>query len=149
MSAREATLARIRATGRLRLAGTREIEFDEPLDLLWHRDQTLPLHTNGMRFTALDANGAVVPGDLVAQVDRVLHNLVTALAAAGGAPEHLVKLTIFVADVEDYLARRADIGATWRARLGKVFPAMTLVQVSDFWNDGALIEIEGVAVVPA
>lgn len=99
--------------------------------------------------TALDATGAVVPGDLVAQVDRVLHNLVTALAAAGGTPEHLVKLTIFVADVEDYLARRAEIGATWRARLGKVFPAMTLVQVSDFWNDGALIEIEGVAVVPA
>ena len=41
----------------------REIEFDEPLDLLFHRDQTLPLHTNGMRFTALDANGAVVHRD--------------------------------------------------------------------------------------
>ncbi len=56
----EPTLARIRATGRLRLAGSREIGFDEPLDLLLHRDQTLPLHTNGMRFTALDATGGVL-----------------------------------------------------------------------------------------
>jgi L-serine dehydratase len=59
----EPTLARIRGMGRLRLAGLREIEFDEPLDLLFHRDQTLPLHTNGMRFTALDATGGVVHRD--------------------------------------------------------------------------------------
>jgi L-serine dehydratase len=56
----EPVLARIRATARIRLAGRREIGFDEPLDLLFHRDQTLPLHTNGMRFTALDAAGAVL-----------------------------------------------------------------------------------------
>jgi len=56
----EPALARIRTTGRLRLGGTRDIEFDEPLDILWHRDQTLPLHTNGMRFTALDGAGAVL-----------------------------------------------------------------------------------------
>jgi L-serine dehydratase len=56
----EPALARIRTTGRLRLGGTRDIEFDEPLDVLWHRDQTLPLHTNGMRFTALDGGGAVL-----------------------------------------------------------------------------------------
>jgi len=56
----EPALARIRTTGRLRLGGTRDIEFDEPLDVLWHRDQTLPLHTNGMRFTALDGAGAVL-----------------------------------------------------------------------------------------
>jgi L-serine dehydratase len=57
------TLERIRTTGRLRLGGSREIEFDEPLDLLFHRDQVLPLHPNGMRFTALDANGAVLHRD--------------------------------------------------------------------------------------
>jgi L-serine dehydratase len=56
----EPALARIRSSGRIRLAGTREIGFDEPLDLLLHRDQTLPLHTNGMRFTALDAGGDVL-----------------------------------------------------------------------------------------
>jgi len=53
-------IARIRDTGRLRLAGEREIEFDEPLDLLMHRDQVLPLHTNGLRFTAMDAQGDVL-----------------------------------------------------------------------------------------
>jgi len=56
----EPVLARIRSSNRLRLGGRREIEFDEPLDLLWHRDQRLPLHTNGMRFTALDATGEVL-----------------------------------------------------------------------------------------
>ncbi len=56
----EPALARIRGSNRLKLAGRHEIEFDEPLDLLWHRDQRLPLHTNGMRFTALDASGAIL-----------------------------------------------------------------------------------------
>src|SRR5262245_32666917 len=56
----EPTLAQIRNSGRLLLAGTHEIDFDEPLDLLFHRDQTLPLHPNGMRFTALDASGGVL-----------------------------------------------------------------------------------------
>jgi L-serine dehydratase len=56
----EPTLARIRAQQRLRLAGSHEIGFDEPMDLLFHRDQTLPGHPNGMRFTALDASGAVL-----------------------------------------------------------------------------------------
>ncbi len=56
----EPTLERIRATGRLRVAGRREVAFDEPLDLLFHRDQTLPQHPNGMRFTALDAAGAAL-----------------------------------------------------------------------------------------
>jgi len=59
----ESALARIRSTGRLRLGGSHEIEFDEPLDLLFHRDQTLPLHTNGMRFTALDASGVALHRD--------------------------------------------------------------------------------------
>jgi L-serine dehydratase len=61
----EPALSRIRATGRIRLAGVREIEFDEPLDLLWHRDQRLPLHPNGMRFTALGAGGEVLHRDEV------------------------------------------------------------------------------------
>jgi L-serine dehydratase len=62
-AAMEPALERIRATGRLRLAGRREIPFDEPLDLLFHRDQILPQHPNGMRFTALDANGEVLHRD--------------------------------------------------------------------------------------
>ncbi len=56
----EPTLARIRGEGRLQLAGRHEIAFDEPMELLFHRDQTLPGHPNGMRFTALDARGEVL-----------------------------------------------------------------------------------------
>jgi L-serine dehydratase len=62
-AAMEPALARIRSTGCIRLAGHREIAFDEPLDLLFHRDQTLPQHPNGMRFTALDATGEVLYRD--------------------------------------------------------------------------------------
>ena len=57
------TLDEIRSSGRLRIAGRHDIAFDEPLDLLFHRDQTLPLHPNGMRFTALDAEGGVLHRD--------------------------------------------------------------------------------------
>ncbi len=56
----EPALERIRGTARLNLAGRKDIPFDEPMDVLWHRDQTLPGHSNGMRFTALDAAGAVI-----------------------------------------------------------------------------------------
>ena len=56
----EPALERIRGTARLNLAGRKEIPFDEPMDVLWHRDQTLPGHSNGMRFTALDAAGAAI-----------------------------------------------------------------------------------------
>ncbi len=56
----EPALERIRGSGRLRLGGRREIGFDEPMDLLFHRDQVLPLHPNGLRFTALDDAGTVL-----------------------------------------------------------------------------------------
>ena len=62
-AAMDPALERIRTTGCLRLGGSREIEFDEPLDLLFHRDQVLPLHPNGMRFTALAASGEVLHRD--------------------------------------------------------------------------------------
>jgi len=56
----EPTLERIRTSARLRLAGRKDIPFDEPMDVLWHRDQTLPGHSNGMRFTALDGGRSVI-----------------------------------------------------------------------------------------
>ena len=59
----DATLARIRGSGRISLAGSHEIPFDEPMDLLFHRDQRLPLHPNGLRFSALDAAGALLHRD--------------------------------------------------------------------------------------
>ena len=73
------TLQRIRGSGRLNLAGSRDIAFDEPMDLLWNRDQILPGHSNGMRFTALGADGSVlcreeyysIGGGFVARADEI------------------------------------------------------------------------------
>ena len=75
----EPALARIRGSGRLNLAGAREIKFDEPMDVLWHRDQTLPGHSNGMRFTALGPGGELLcreeyystGGGFVARADEI------------------------------------------------------------------------------
>ena len=75
----EPTLERIRRNGRLHLAGLKDIAFDEPMDVLWHRDQTLPGHSNGMRFTALDATKATlareefysIGGGFIARADEL------------------------------------------------------------------------------
>jgi L-serine dehydratase len=90
----EPTLARIRGTGRLRLSGTHEIAFDEPMDVLWHRDQVLPGHSNGMRFTALDAERRTlhrvecysVGGGFVVDADAPADAEATAAAPGVGVP---------------------------------------------------------------
>ena len=99
--------------------------------------------------TALDANGVIVGvGDVVAQFDRALGNLLTALRAAGGEPGHLVQATIYIVDVPAYRTRAADIGAVWRRHCGHDYPATAGIGVSRLWDDEALVEIAGVAVVP-
>ncbi len=96
-----------------------------------------------------DAEGGIgAPGDLVAQTDLALANLLAALAAAGGQPEHLVQVRLYVTDVNAYRACRRDLGAVWRRRCGRHFPAMTLLGVAAFFDPEALVEIDGVAVVP-
>lgn len=86
-------------------------------------------------------------GDFVAQFDQALANVLTVLSEAGGRPEHLVKLTIFVTDKEAYRRQQREIGQAYRQRMGKHFPAMTLVEVKSLLEEGALIEIEGMAVI--
>jgi enamine deaminase RidA (YjgF/YER057c/UK114 family) len=98
--------------------------------------------------TALDAGGRVVQADLVGQFDRALANLLAALAAAGGGPEHLARLTVYATDPEDYRARAAEIGRVWRDRAGRDYPAMALVGVVRLWDTEALVELEGIAVLP-
>ncbi|MFC1439744.1 Rid family hydrolase [Streptacidiphilus sp. N1-10] len=99
--------------------------------------------------TALDAGGAVVAaGDVVAQFDRALANLLAALAAAGGGPEHLARMTVYATDPEDYRSRAAEIGRVWRDRAGRDYPAMALVGVVRLWDTEALVELEGIAVLP-
>lgn len=98
--------------------------------------------------TGLDTGGAVVPGGLVAQFERALGNLLTALAAAGGGPGDLVSLTIYVTGIDDYRARAKQIGAVWRRLAGPEYPAMAAVEVSRLWDHDALVEISGIAAPP-
>ncbi len=95
----------------------------------------------------MDRNGNVVDGGVVAQFEQALGNLLTALAAAGGQPEDLVSLTIYVIDVEDYQAHGKEIGAVWRRLAGTVYPAMAGVGVTRLWDPAALVEIQGIAAV--
>jgi len=86
--------------------------------------------------------------DLIAQTKQVLQNIVTVLAEAGAGPEHIVRLTWYVVDKQEYLARQTELGQVYREVIGRHFPAMTLVQVADLLEDRAQIEIEATAVLP-
>ena len=97
--------------------------------------------------TAIDQSGAVVNGGVVAQFERALSNLLTALQAAGGAPEQLTSLTIYVTDLADYRAHGSEIGAVWRRLIGRSYPAMAAIGVSRLWDEAALVEIQGFAVI--
>ena len=92
-------------------------------------------------------DGEIVAGGVVAQFEQALGNLLTALAAAGGQPGDLVSLTIYSVDVEDYQAHSPQIGAVWRRLAGTDYPAMAAVGVTRLWDPGALVEIQGGAVI--
>lgn len=87
--------------------------------------------------------------DFVEQVRQALENIVAILAEADAGPEHLVRLTWYVTDKREYLARLRDVGEAYRAVLGRNFPAMTMVQVAALVEDRAKVEIEATAVLPA
>lgn len=87
-------------------------------------------------------------GDFQAQFRQALENVRAVVQAAGGEPWHVVRLTIYVTNKRDYLADLKAIGAIYRDVLGRHFPAMALVQVADLLEEGALVEIEGTAVLP-
>ena len=86
--------------------------------------------------------------DFVGQFDQALENVVAVLRAAGGGPEHLAKMTIYVTDLDAYRQNLAGVGAAWRKHLGKVFPAMALVGVAGLVEREALVEIEATASLP-
>jgi enamine deaminase RidA (YjgF/YER057c/UK114 family) len=77
-----------------------------------------------------------------------LVNLVETLTTAGGKPEDLISLRIYVTDKKKYLAAAKTVGEIYRRVIGRHYPAMALVQVADLLEDGALVEIEGLAVLP-
>ena len=98
--------------------------------------------------TALDASGRIVGEGVVAQFERALGNLLTALRAAGGEPEHLASLTVYIVDMDDYRARAGDIGQVWKRLVGRDYPAMAGIGVSRLWDAEALVEVQGFAVLP-
>jgi enamine deaminase RidA (YjgF/YER057c/UK114 family) len=98
--------------------------------------------------TAQDGAGRIVaPGDVVAQFRQALGNVGVVLAARGGTLRDLVKLTLYVVDKRDYRAKAKAIGQVYRELTGGHYPAMTLVEVKALWDDAALIEIDGIAVL--
>lgn len=98
--------------------------------------------------TALNADNVIVGDTIVEQFERAFGNLLRSLEAAGGTPANLGKLTIFCVDPVDYRANAREIGGIWKRMAGRDYPAMTLVGVTRLWDDAALIEIEGTAILP-
>jgi enamine deaminase RidA (YjgF/YER057c/UK114 family) len=96
-----------------------------------------------------DAGGHMVGGDIAAQTEQALKNIVSVLAEAGGEPWHLTRLTWYVTDKATYVAHRREIGAAYRRVIGKHFPAMSLLVVAGLLENDAQVEIEATAVIPA
>ncbi len=87
------------------------------------------------------------PATFAGQFSQALSNVMAVVRTAGGGPEHLARLTVYVTDKHEYLGALKEIGAAWREHLGKHFPAMALVQVAGLVEDGAKVEIEATAVL--
>ncbi|MFZ3473544.1 RidA family protein [Streptomyces sp. 4.24] len=98
--------------------------------------------------TALDGAGKVVGETLAAQFERALANLLAALAGAGGSPADLARVTVYAVDVADYRARAPELGRIWRRLAGRDYPAMAVVGVVRLWDVEALVELDGLAVLP-
>ena len=90
----------------------------------------------------------IVSSDFVEQFDRALANVKTVLQEANGAPEHIVRLTIYVTSTNEYRAHTHEIGARYRKHMGKHFPTMVLVEVAGLLDNQAQVEIEGMALIP-
>ena len=86
--------------------------------------------------------------DFIAQTKQALQNVHAVLACAGAGPEHMVRMTWYITDRDEYNARLRELGAVYREVMGKCFPAMTCVEVSRLVEARAKVEIEVTAVVP-
>ncbi len=93
-------------------------------------------------------DGRIPVGDLAGQFDLALGNLLAALAAAGGRPEQLVWMQIFVTDVKAYRVELRRLGEVWRRHLGRHYPATALLEVRGLFDPAAMVELMGIAVIP-
>ncbi len=94
-----------------------------------------------------DENQKLVSDDFVEQFERALSNVLAVVAEAGGTPQQLARICIYVTDKAEYCARTGEIGERWRALMGRHFPAMALVEVKGLLEDDAKVEIEGIAAI--
>ncbi|MEU9350862.1 RidA family protein [Streptomyces griseoloalbus] len=98
--------------------------------------------------TALDADAEVVGDTLPEQFTRALTNLLTALRAVGGTPADLARVTVYATDVAAYRFHARELGRIWRELAGRDYPAMAVVEVVRLWDEQALVELDGFALLP-
>jgi len=97
---------------------------------------------------AWDAEQRLVgEGDFVAQFRQALANVAEVVRKAGGSPEHVTNLTLFIKDKESYLSSQKELGGVYREIFGRHYPAMAAIQVVDFVEEGALLEIQAIAAI--
>jgi len=99
--------------------------------------------------TAQGPDGTIRGRTIVEQFDAAARNLLTALAAAGGRPEHLVSMQIFTTDLAAYKVDLKAIGAAYRRHFGRHYPAMALLEVKGLFDPDAVVELQAVAVIPS
>ncbi|MFE9571386.1 RidA family protein [Streptomyces sp. NPDC006692] len=97
--------------------------------------------------TALDGDGKVVGTTLPEQFRTATTNLLTALAAAGGTPGDLARVTVYATDVAEYRLRARELGSIWRELAGRDYPAMAVIGVVRLWDEQALVELDGFALL--
>lgn len=95
-----------------------------------------------------DAAGKIVSPDLLVQFAQALDNVLAVVAAAGGAPEHVVSMTVFVTDMPAYRACLRELGPVWKTRFGRHYPTMALMGVTELVEPEAKVEVVAIAVLP-
>ncbi len=104
------------------------------------------VHVGGQ--TAQASDGSIAGATMVEQFDLAARNVVSALRAAGGEPDHLVSLQVYVTDLSAYRESMRELGAVWRAHFGRRYPAMAVIGVTELFDPRAMVELVGVAVIP-
>jgi enamine deaminase RidA (YjgF/YER057c/UK114 family) len=97
--------------------------------------------------TAIDAGGTVTSDEFTQQFDRALERVLAVVRAAGGRPEQVARMTVFVRSMDRYRESRAGLRDVWRRQMGTHYPAMSLVEVLALVDEGAVVEIEATAVL--
>ena len=95
-----------------------------------------------------DETEQFVSDTLPSQFEQALRNIIAILAEDGAGPEHIVRMTCYVTDIQAYRSSLKEIGEAWKSTIGRHYPAMALVAVTSLVDPKALIEIEATAVVP-